>query len=113
MLTIYHNPRCGKSRQTLKIIHDSGQSAKVVEYLKVCPDFDTLKGLCEKLGMSPHELIRKGETIYKEQFKGKALTDDEWLQAMVEYPILIERPIVVKNNKAVVGRPPENVNSII
>lgn len=113
MLTIYHNPRCGKSRQTLKIIHDSGQSANVVEYLKVCPDFDTLKKLCEKLGMSPHELIRKGETIYKEQFKGKALTDDEWLQAMVEYPILIERPIVVKNNKAVVGRPPENVNSII
>jgi arsenate reductase len=113
MLTIYHNPRCGKSRQTLKIIHDSGQSANVVEYLKVSPDFDTLKGLSEKLGMAPQELIRKGESIFKERYKGVSLTDDEWIQAMVEYPILIERPIVVKDNKAVLGRPPENVNELL
>ncbi len=113
MLTIYHNPRCGKSRQTLKIIHDTGQDANVVEYLKMSPDFDTLKGLCEKLEMAPEELIRKGETIYKEKYKGKTLTNDEWLQAMVEHPILIERPIVVKNKKAVLGRPPENVEQLL
>lgn len=113
MLTIYHNPRCGKSRQTLKIIHDSGQDAHVIEYLKASPDFDTLKGLCEKLGMAPEKLIRKGETIYKEKYKGQSLTDEEWIQAMVEHPILIERPIVVKNKKAILGRPPENVEALL
>lgn len=113
MLTIYHNPRCGKSRETLKIIHESGQSANVVEYLKVCPSFETLKELLEKLGMKPEEIIRKGEKIFKEEYKGKSLTDDQWVQAMVDHPILIERPIVVKGNKAIVGRPPENVRVLL
>jgi len=109
MLTIYHNPRCSKSRQTLGIIEEAGQMVQVVEYLKTVPTKEELAEIVEKLGIKPIELIRKGEADYKENFKGKTLTDEEWIEAMVQYPKLIERPIVIKDNKAVLGRPPENV----
>ncbi len=112
-LTIYHNPRCQKSRETLKIIHEKGQSAKVVEYMKVCPSFEEMKSLITKLGITPFELIRKGEKIYKEEFKGRELSDDEWINVMIENPQLIERPIVVKDSTAILGRPPENVNQLL
>ncbi|MEP2772342.1 MAG: arsenate reductase (glutaredoxin) [Fulvivirga sp.] len=109
MLTIYHNPRCSKSRQTLGIIEEAGQMVQVVEYLKTVPTKEELAEIVKKLGLKPIELIRKGEADYKENFKGKTLTDEEWIEAMVQYPKLLERPIVIKDNKAVLGRPPENV----
>ena len=110
---IYHNPRCGKSRDTLKILHEKGENVQVIEYLKFCPSHDELKEIIRLLGIKPFELIRKGEKIYKEDYKGKDLGDDEWIQAMIDNPILIERPIVVKNGKAKVGRPPEDVLEIL
>jgi len=110
---ILHNPRCGKSRQTLKLLYDRGENVQIVEYLKKCPTFDELKGIIEKTGMKPIDIIRKGEAIYKEKFKGKELSDDEWIKVMLENPILIERPIVIKGNKAALGRPPEQVEAIL
>ena len=113
MLTIYHNPRCRKSRETLQLIEDSGELVEVIEYLKEVPSAHELHKLVEMLGIKPEQLIRKGEAIYKEQFKGKSLSDKEWIEAMVEYPKLIERPIVTRDNKAVLGRPPENVKELL
>ncbi|ARS34803.1 arsenate reductase (glutaredoxin) [Pontibacter actiniarum] len=113
MLKIYHNNRCSKSRQTLELIHNAGQEVEVVEYLKTPPSAAELRGLLQKLNMRPEQLLRKGEAVYKEQFKGKSLTDEEWIQAMAAHPVLIERPIVVKDQKAVLGRPPENVQELL
>lgn len=109
MVTIYHNPRCTKSRQTLGLLEGKEKEVKVIEYLKENPGFEELESLIKKLKIKPEELIRKGESIYKEKYKGKTLTDRQWIQAMVKNPILIERPIVVKGRKAVIGRPPENI----
>ncbi len=113
MLTIYHNPRCRKSRETLQLIEDSGEMLTVVEYLKTVPSADDLADLIEKLDIEPQALLRKGEVIYKEQFKGKTLSDEEWIQAMVDNPKLIERPIVVRGDKAIIGRPPEKVKALL
>lgn len=110
---IYHNPRCGKSRETLKLLNERGENVQVVEYLKYCPSFEELKAIISKIGVKPSEIIRKGEKVFKEQYKGQDLTDDEWIQAMIDNPILIERPIVVKGSKAAVGRPAENVLGIL
>ncbi|QCK14898.1 arsenate reductase (glutaredoxin) [Mangrovivirga cuniculi] len=112
-MKIYHNPRCAKSRDTLKIIKEQGVEPEIVEYLKETPSKDELKDVINMLGVSPQDIIRKGEAAYKENFKGKDLSDDEWLEAMVEYPKLIERPIVIKGDKAVIGRPPENVKELL
>ena len=108
-MKIYHNPRCSKSRQTLAIIQEAGKEVEIVEYLKNIPNRSELKDLLTKLSISADKLLRKGEADFKENFKGKTLSDDEWIDAMIQYPKLIERPIVVKGNKAVLGRPPENV----
>ncbi|MDX5421780.1 MAG: arsenate reductase (glutaredoxin) [Hymenobacteraceae bacterium] len=113
MLKIYHNTRCSKSRQALELINNAGQEVEVVEYLKTPPTADELRQVLRKLNMKPEQLLRKGEAVYKEQYKGKELTDEEWIQAMVANPVLIERPIVVKDEQAVVGRPPENVLTIL
>ena len=112
-MKFYHNPRCRKSRETLKIVEDSGIQPEVIEYLKTPPSESELKDILKKLGMKPEELIRKGEEIYKQKFKGKSFSDDEWIKLMVENPVLIERPIVVKDNKAALGRPPENVKKLL
>lgn len=108
-MKIYHNPRCSKSRQTLQLIKDAGKEVEIIEYLKNIPTKDELQMILMKLNLSPINIIRKGEPIYKEKFKNSNFNDDEWIQIMIEYPKLIERPIVIKNNKAVLGRPPENV----
>ena len=108
-VTIYHNPRCSKSRQTLSLIEDAGQQADIILYTKTAPTQAEIKDLLKKLGFDdPRALMRKGESIYKE-LGLKAETDENaLLLAMSSYPKLIERPIVVKGNKAVLGRPPEN-----
>ena len=112
-MKIYHNPRCSKSRQALQLLRDNQVEPEIIEYLKDIPTAEELKEVLGMLGMKAEDLLRKGEADYKENFKGKSLSEDEWIAAMVEYPKLIERPIVIKNKKAVVGRPPENVLSLI
>jgi arsenate reductase (glutaredoxin) len=113
MIKIYHNPRCGKSREGLQILEHSGKEFKIIKYLEEVPTKDELKSLVALLGISPLELIRQNESIWKEKYKGKKLSDDTILQAMVENPKLIERPIVVVGNKAVIGRPPEKINTLL
>lgn len=108
-MKIYHNPRCTKSRQTLELIKQNGVEPEIIKYLNTPVSEQDLKELIAYLGIKPEELIRKGEQEYKENFKGKSLSDKEWIKAMINYPKLMERPIVVKNKKAVIGRPPENV----
>ncbi|WP_420577642.1 arsenate reductase (glutaredoxin) [Ekhidna sp.] len=102
-----------KSRQTLALIEEKGENFIVKEYLKTPPTKEELKQIVDLLEIKPMDLIRKGEAEFKENFKGKDLSDDEWLDAMVSYPKLIERPIVIYENKAVIGRPPEKVLDII
>ena len=112
-MKIYHNPRCSKSRETLKIIEGAGKEVEIIEYLKFIPTEKELIVLLQQLGISAATLIRKGEAIYKEQFKDKNLTEDQWIKAMIEFPKLIERPIVVKGNRAILGRPPQNVEVLL
>ncbi len=112
-MKIYHNPRCRKSRESLNLLNEREIKPEIVEYLKDNPSFDELRSIVAKLGIKSFELIRKGEQVFKENYKGKDLTDDEWIQAMVDNPILIERPIVVKGDRAVIGRPPEKVLTLI
>jgi len=113
MIKIYHNPRCRKSRETLEIINDSGNNVQVIEYLKATPSANDLSVILSKLNLKPEQLLRKGEKLFKEEYKGRKLTDQAWIRAMVENPVLIERPIVVKGNKAIIGRPPENVITLL
>jgi len=112
-ITVYHNPRCSKSRCALDYLKEKNIEFDVVEYLKETPDAGTLKTLLDKMGKKPEDILRKGEAIFKEKYKGKTLSDDEWIQAMVENPKLIERPIVVNGDKAVIARPTELIDDII
>ena len=112
-MKIYHNPRCTKSRQALALLEENGVEPQVVEYLKDLLTTEDLSELIGFLGIEPLALVRKNEAVWKEQFKGKELSDKEVIKAMVENPKLIERPIVVKQKKAVLGRPPENVLQLI
>ncbi len=108
-MKIYHNPRCTKSRETLKIIMDQGLEPEIILYLDNPMKATELKELIRKLGITAKELIRTSEKIYKEEYKGKKMTETQWIKAMITYPKLMQRPIVVKDKKAVLGRPPENV----
>ena len=112
---IYHNPRCSKSRQTLQLLKDNGVEPDIIEYLKTPPTAAELKKILKALEMSPRDLMRKKEAEYKENnLADDSLTDDQLIAAMVEHPKLIERPIVVKDNKKfALGRPPENILDII
>lgn len=112
-IKIYHNPKCFKSRQTLEILRGNNVEPEIIEYLKEIPTKSELENLIAILGISPESLIRKGESAYKENFKGKTLSDPGWIQAMVDFPKLIERPIVVKGKTAVIGRPPEKVLELL
>jgi len=113
MIQIYHNPRCGKSRTCLAFIDESKQEYEIIQYLTETPNFKELKALLEKLNLQPIQLVRIKEKIWTENYKGKTLTDDEIIQAMVDNPILIERPIVVKDGKAIIGRDMDLVASFL
>lgn len=113
MIKIYHNNRCSKSRCGLEILENSGKKFEVVKYLENTPSEKELKEIIKLLGIAPIDLVRKNEKVWKEEFKGKELSDAELIKAMIKHPKLIERPIVVNGNKAVVGRPPEIIKEII
>src|SRR3954465_15477741 len=112
-ITIYHNPKCSKSRATLGLVEQHGGDLEIVEYLRTPPTAKELEALIAKLGIEPEQLVRKGEDIYKTEYAGKKLTRAQWIEAMVRHPILIERPIVVAGDRAVIGRPPENVLALL
>ncbi len=113
-IKIYHNPRCSKSRQTLALLQEKGIEPEVVEYLKNPPSTETLTELLAQLGLEPRKLMRRGEAVYKElNLADPALSNDQLIAAMVENPILIERPIVSSGSKAALGRPPEAVLDIL
>ena len=111
---IYHNPRCSKSRNTLQILRDRGIEPEIIEYLKTPPSVNELTKILDLLAMAPRQLMRRGEKIYKEQgLNDDSLSDKKLIAAMVADPILIERPIVLANGKAALGRPPESVTDIL
>ena len=112
-LTIYHNPKCSKSRETLALLRGRGVEPRIIEYLKAPPTAAELKAIVGKLGIKAEQLVRKGEDIYKAKYAGMTLTDEEWIDALVKNPVLIERPIVVRGANAVIGRPPEGVLTLI
>lgn len=107
--TVYHNPRCSKSRLAVQYLESEGKSFEVVEYLKEIPSAESLDLVLKQLNMEPEELLRKNEADFKENFKGKSLSRTEWIEAMRKFPKLIERPIVIKDGKAVVARPTEKI----
>ena len=111
---VYHNPKCSKSRQTLELLNRQGIKPTIIEYLKTPPSSKKLKEIIELLRFTPSNLIRKQEATYTEnKLDSLSLSDDDLIEAMARHPILIERPIVIVNNKAVIGRPPEEVLKII
>lgn len=113
MIKIYHNPRCTKSRQGLALLENSEKPFEVVKYLEDIPTKEELRQVISCLGITPGMLVRKNEAIWKEQYRGKLLSDEEIIDAMIAYPKLIERPIVINGNKAVIGRPTESISAII
>lgn len=113
MITIFHNPRCGKSRECLAFLNENNEEVEVINYLVTPPTFDELFKIIQMLKIKPIALVRQKETIWISDFKNKPLTDDEIVQAMFLNPILIERPIVIRDNKAVIARPYEKVKAIL
>ena len=113
MIKIYHNPRCGKSREGLHILENSGKEFEIIKYLEEIPSKEELESILQKLGIEPIALVRQKEKVWIENFKGKNLSDDEILEAMISNPILIERPIVINGNKAIIGRPPQDIETIL
>ena len=111
--TIYHNPSCSKSRATLARLTERGIEPQIIEYLKTPPTSAELSAIIAALGLKPEQLVRKGEEIYKSHYAGKTLTDSQWIDAMVKHPVLIERPILLRGERAVLGRPPENVEQLL
>jgi arsenate reductase len=113
MIQIYHNSRCGKSRECLAFLEESDLEYEIIKYLDDVPSFEELKTIIEKLGIKPIELVRRKEKIWTESFKDKKMSDDEIIQAMISNPILIERPIVINGDKAIIARPLEKAASIL
>ena len=112
-ITIYHHPRCSKSRAACELIAARGVEAEVIDYLTTPPSRDELRVLLAKLGMRASEIVRRGEAVFKENYQGRELSDEQWLDALIAHPILIERPIVVRGDQAVIGRPPEKVLELL
>ena len=112
-VVVFHNARCSKSRAACELVAGHGISATIVNYLENPPTAETLRDLLAKLGMRPGELVRRGEDVFKTHYAGRELSDEEWLTALVAHPDLIERPIVVVGDKAVIGRPTERVKALL
>jgi arsenate reductase (glutaredoxin) len=112
-LTIYHNPACTKSRETLALIRERGFEPHIVEYLKTPPSEAELSAIVRKLGIKPLELVRRNEQVFKDKYAGKTLSDKEWIKAMVANPILMQRPIVMRGEAAAIGRPPQDVEPLL
>lgn len=113
MIKIFHNNRCSKSRCGIDVLENSGKPYEVIKYLENTPSFDELKNIILILNIKPIELVRKNEAIWKSNFKGKVLSDSDIINAMIENPKLIERPIIINGDKAVIGRPAELILDII
>jgi arsenate reductase len=113
MIQIYHNSRCTKSRECLAFLEDSEKKYEVIKYLVDVPNFDELKSIIKKIGIKPIELVRKKEKLWIENFNNLTMSDEAIIQAMIDNPILIERPIVINGNKAIIARPLENITSIL
>lgn len=113
MITIYHNPRCSKSREALDILQNQKVGYTVVKYLDEPLSVDELGKIIKRLGIPPSDLIRKNESIWKENYKGKELSDEQLINLMIQHPQLMERPIVINGNKAVIGRPPQHILDIL
>lgn len=113
MMEYFHNPRCSKSREGLAILEEKGVQPTIVKYLDEVPSRESFVKLLQKLNLKPQDILRKGEKVFKEKLKGLDMNDDEWIDIMLENPKLIERPIFVVGNKAVVGRPPERVLELL
>ena len=103
-MKIYHNPRCSKSRNALKLIHEKGFEIDVIEYLKTPLNANELSSLIKLLGLTPEEIVRKNEDVFKKEFKGKDLTEEQWLEALISNPKLIQRPIITTQKKGIIGR---------
>ena len=112
-ITLYHNPRCSKSRSALELLTARGADVEIVEYLKTPPSRDTLAAIVAKLGIDAGDLIRRGEDVFVAEYAGRTLSNDDALDAMAKHPILMERPIAVAGDRAVVGRPPERVLALL
>ena len=113
MITIYHNARCRKSRESLDLLKESGEQFEIREYLKEPVSEEELAGLLEKLGKAPIELVRTEEKLWKQEYKDRDLSDKELLKIMADNPKLIQRPIVVRNNEAVIGRPASRISDLL
>lgn len=113
MTTLYHNPRCSKSREALQLLEDKGETIEVIKYLETPPTRQELSQLIELLGIKPIELVRTQENDWKQNFKGKELSDSEVIDAMMEFPKLMERPIAINGTQAVIGRPPTKILDIL
>lgn len=113
MIQVYHNPRCGKSRDCLAFLDQSNQEYQIIKYLENVPPFEELQTIISKLGLRPIELVRQKEKIWIENFKNKTLSDTEIIKIMVLNPILIERPIVINGDKAVIARPFDKAETIL
>jgi arsenate reductase len=112
-ITIYHNPRCSKSRAACELIAAHGIEAEVIDYLATPPSREELLVLLDKLGMEAEDIVRRSEAVFKESYAGREMSDEQWLDALIAHPILIERPIVVRGDKAVIGRPTEKVIALL
>lgn len=112
-IIIYHNNRCSKSREACSVLSEKGLSFETIEYLKTPPTEKKIKELLKKLGMKCEDIVRKGEPLYKEKFANKKLSEKEWINVLSNNPILIERPIIVKGDKAVIGRPIEKLSDLL
>ncbi|MCC7400324.1 MAG: arsenate reductase (glutaredoxin) [Chitinophagaceae bacterium] len=110
---IYHNSRCSKSREGLCILEDAGEDVEIRNYLKDPPDYKELDHLLKLLKAEPLDIIRQKEPVFKEKYAGKKLTRKQWIEAMIQNPVLIERPIVVRGKKAIIGRPPSLIKELL
>jgi arsenate reductase (glutaredoxin) len=112
-MKIYHNPRCSKSRKGLQYLEEKGCNVEVIKYLEEGLDRDDLREIIAKTGKKPFDFVRTNEKVYKEKFKGQSLSDEQWLDVLVNHPRLLHRPIVVQGDQAVLGNPPENIDALL